>query len=257
MFRFKGRPLYLLDAEAGGGSGGDEGGEGDEGGKPAPKADAITQADLTRVGTQQKAEGRRAAEKAIADKLGVTVDEAVDLIAEAKAAKEANDTEADKARRKAEADSKTAADATAAAAQERHDARVERALIAAGVTAGLDDEAADKKLARLARLVDAEVGDDLDVIKANVADLKKDEPGLFAVADAGDGEDDDEEEEVDPITGKPKKTTAPNSDPKVKKGKNKKTEDAFARGAERAKSGAGDGSYPILGGTGGAAPVDA
>lgn len=164
------------DGQGGGdsGAGGGKGGEG-EGGQ------TFTQADLDRIATREKAQGRRAAEDDIAKDLGVSLDEAKRILAEARERDEKQKTEAQRAKEAADAEKAAAEAAKAEAARERHEARVERALVAAGVSD-------DKRLGRLARLIEVEVGAELDDVKAAVADLHKEMPELFGAANgAGAG----------------------------------------------------------------------
>lgn len=167
----------------------------------------FSQAELNRIAAREKDEGKRAAAAEIAKQLGCTVEEAVEFIKQAKAKEDAEKTEAQKAKEaadKAKADADTAA---AEAAQEKHMARIERSLLKAGVP--------DAKLDKVARMLDVEVGAEIDKIDEAAKDLKKEFPELFAGGKQG----------------------PPGSDPGGNGGKPnvKPNEDAFNRGAERAK----------------------
>lgn len=193
------------------------------GGAPAatPPADApktFTQDDLTRVATKEKQEGKAAAERELAEQLGVPLDQAKQIIADARAKDEATKTEAQKDRDAAAREKSEAEAEKAVAKQEVHDARLERAF----AKEGLDLDDSDEKVKRLVRLVSSEVGSSYEDILAEVKTLKTDFPALFG-------------EEVAPVKGgKPPK--APNGDPKGNPPKPTGGEDKFTAGAERAKS---------------------
>lgn len=213
-----------------GGSGSGGSGSGSGGGTPSP---TFTQADLDRVATQQKAEGKRAAEKAIADQFGVSIEEAQRIIASARENEEKEKSEAQRARDAAEAEKKAAADEKAAAAAEKHSIAVERALIRAGIALPEKDTEADALLSRMARLVDAEVGADSETIRKAVEAVKADFPEKFTKPEEG-------EEGGDGKGGKGGQGSgAPNSDPKGGPPKPKLDNDAMERGRERAKAAAG------------------
>lgn len=145
----------------------------------------FTQADLDRIGAREKAQGRKAAEQALSEQLGVPVTEAAQIIKAHRDRTEADKSEiqrAAEARQQAEQD---AATARAEAAQIRHTAAVERALLTAGVA--LPEDGADETLAGVAGLVAAEPGADAATINAAVATLKGRLPGLFGRAAAAGG----------------------------------------------------------------------
>jgi len=131
----------------------------------------FTQADLNRIAAREKDEGKRAAMAEVASKLGCTVEEAIELVKTARAKEDAEKSEAQKAKEAADRAAADAEKAKAEAAREKHLARVERALIKAGVD--------EKKLDKVARMLDAEVGAEMDAIEAATKDLKKDFPELF------------------------------------------------------------------------------
>lgn len=213
--------------DGGGGDGGGQGGDGDKGGKGSEKT--LTQSQVDDIVKGRVGETKRQTEEAIAKTLGVPIEEAKRIIEATRAAEDKEKSEATLAREKADREAKEADEAKAAAAKERHEAAVERALIKA-LPKDLDDDALDKKVARIGRLLDVEVGADADTIKKAVEALKKDEPLLFGVTEdaGGDG-------------GK-----APDSDPKGKPPKKKGSEDAFSRGQERAKAATGAADYALL-----------
>lgn len=232
----------------GGNSGGDGGGNsgggssGGDGGGAGGGERTLTQADVDRIVSQRVNETKTATERQVAESLGVSIDEAKRIIAEAKEQEDAQKTEAQRAREAADAEKAAAAEEKKTAASDRHAAKVERALLRAGVT-DEDDEKLDKRLTRLSRLIDVEVGADEAAIKAAVDALKVEEPALFGTP-AGEGGGDNGE----PKGVKPPK--APGSDPKGSPPPPKQSEDAFSRGAERAKGYASPRTYPILESTG-------
>ncbi len=195
----------------------------------------VPQSEVNRIIEARVGETKRATEEAIAKQLGVPVEEAKRMIEAAKAADDKDKSEAQLAREKAD---REAADSTAektAAAKERHEASVERALVRSikvptDVKPEDEDEWIDKKVARLVRLVDVEVGADAAAIKAAVDALRKDEPLLFGSAESDT----------------PGRSSAPNSDPKGSPPKKPQGEDAMTRGAERAKAAARPAGYKIL-----------
>lgn len=224
---------YLCSSDQGG-SGGDDGGNGgggdggggneggDGGGAPAK---TFTQADLDRAAGARAAEAKRKAEKDIADALGVSVEEAKQIIADRRTADDQDKSDAQKAkdaadRAKAEADT-----AKADAQRERMSARIERALMREKVR----DDRLDSSIKLLEVAPDAT---DEEVTAAVVA-FKESTPEFFGEADPDNG-------------GKGGGGNLPPGDPKGKPVP-KKSEDAYARGLERAKAKAGSGTYPALG----------
>lgn len=149
----------------------DDGGGGGDGGDP-PKT--FTQAELDKLAGRRAAEAKKAAAKEIADQLGVTVDQAKKIIADAQAADDAKKTDTDRALEAAKAAQAEAEQARADAARERFAAKVERRLTAAGVP-----EAA---LARAARLITVDPDADDDALAADIDALKADLPALFQPA---------------------------------------------------------------------------
>jgi hypothetical protein len=194
---------------------------------PAPTT-GITQEEVSRIAAREKDQGRRAAENAIAEKLGVSVEEAAEIVKAARAAADAERTEVERAKG-AEATAKAAAKAAEdALARTQHERKIELELIEQGVPV--------KAAAKVVALVDSEVGSDEAAVAASVAALKAEMPAVFTAA---------EEPELGP-DGKPvpAKPKPPASDPKGTPPKPTAGEDAFSRGAERAKShGGGRSAY--------------
>lgn len=146
------------------------------GAKPSENEDGkatFTQADLNRIAAKEKAEGKAAAERAFAEQLGMSLDDAKAVLKARADAEEKTKSEAQKDREAAQKEKDAAAADRLSAKQEVHDARIERAL----AKAGAPDE--DAKMARLKRLVAAEVGSSYEDILADVEAVKGDFPGLF------------------------------------------------------------------------------
>lgn len=167
--------------------GGDEGeddntgegeGEGGTGNGDQPKT--FTQAELDRTAGRARTEARKAAENALAEQLGVSVDEAKTIIANAKAIEDGKKSDADKALDAARTAQAAADAARAEAAAERLAAKVERKLTAAGVP--------ESALTRAVRTLALDPDADDDAITAEIEALQADVPALFATSDdTGDG----------------------------------------------------------------------
>lgn len=202
---------------AGSGAGAGDGTQGAAGGDPKPATEqTITQSEMQRIAAREKDQGKRAALEEAAKVLGVTnLDEAKVILDEHRKAQDQQKTEAQRAREAADAEKAEAEKAKGGAALERHTAAVERQLIRA-LPAGLDDAALDKRVTKIAKLIEVEVGADADTIKSAIAELKKDMPEVFGAPTGKGG-------------------GAPNSDPAGSPPKPRQDSDAFARGAARAK----------------------
>lgn len=217
-----------------GGSGG-AGGSGDGGGTGGgTKEQTFTQADLTRVGTREKQEGHKAGRSQALKDLGVeNEEEAKELLAEAKAAREAKKSQADKDAEKARNEAAQATREKEEAAREKLNTRIERQLMLHGLSLDKDPDKADKQLARASRLLDLDTTADVDAIKQAVKDLKDEMPSLFAETD--DDEEDDEDE--DPKTRRTQNRNGSGNDPgrppKTKKQQGTSQERANARLRER------------------------
>jgi len=162
--------------------------EDDEGEEEAPKSKkevVMSQRRFSAVMTREKDEGRRAAKRDLLGELGVEdVDELKDIVKAAQDAadKDTNDTarlqrEADQARRVAEA-------AKAEAKQARFEAKLDRRLMAADVPA--------KRVDKVRRLLDVEVGAEDDEVADAIEDLKEEFPDLFRVTAPDTSEDEEE-----------------------------------------------------------------
>jgi hypothetical protein len=204
-----------------GGDGGAGGGE--PNGGEGEKGKTFTQEQLNKFLAKEKQQGKAAgkaeAEQALADTLGVSIEEAKAIIAKNKEAEDSKKSEADKDREKA---AKVLADAEKAKADaqvETHAARIERALAASGFVTDDTDEG-KKKSSRVQRLVTAEVGASYDDVLADVQSVKSDFPELFGSKTEGDD-------------GKKAKGKLPNSDPAGKPKAPNGGEDKFAAGQKR------------------------
>lgn len=183
---------------------------------PKPDDDSakkFTQADLNKIGTKQKAEGRAAAEKAVIELLGCTPAEAAEIVKKHREAEDATKSEAEKELAKAATERKAAEDAKREAAAEVHEARIERALAAAGFAGD------EKKLARVRKMITVEVGTDYADVLADVQEAKKEFPEIFTSSTPKDD-------------GK-KPGKLPNSDPSGRPAKPNGGEDKYDAGAKR------------------------
>jgi hypothetical protein len=192
------------------------------GGAPAqaatPAIVSLPQEEFDRLVGQRVAEAKRAATKGFLSDLGVnSADEAKTLIAAQKAADDANRTEVERAIARANEEKVAAERERASIATERHSLNVERALMAAG---------AQGDPAKVARLLEVEVGADQAGIQAAIDAAKTDFPSLFGAATAT------------PAPSEPTGGGAPS--------RPSSSPDALTRGAERAKrhEAAGKYSYP-------------
>lgn len=153
-------------------------------GAAAPKS--FTQEEVNALLAREKSQGERAGQTAATEALtakleaaGFTdVDAAITAAAAQKAADEAAKTEAERARDEA---ARLIAEATATkaeAAQDRHAARIERALAKSNAV----------DVAITARVLDVEVGADDAAVTAAVEALKTKVPGLFTTSGPGAGD---------------------------------------------------------------------
>lgn len=211
-------PLLSGEGEGGGGGGqgtesGGQGGEagktGDEG-KGAEKT--LTQSEVNAIAAREKAEGKRAAERELAESLGVSIEDAKQIIQKHNADADAKKSEAEKAAEAATKEKQAAESEKDVAKREVHVTRLERAFLKEGVDLGEDD-----KSKRLLRMVNVEPGASYEDVLKDVQQIKKDFPELF-------GEKQQKQQRQ-----------APGGDPKGTPRTPAGGEDAYARGAERAK----------------------
>lgn len=191
-------------------------------GAPAPEATSpekkYTDADLDRLQAKRAKEATRKALQDVADQLGVSVDEAKKIIEEKRQADEAAKSEIDRAREEAETAKRERDEARAEAAREAFEKRVYRKLSAAGVGAGMEDEAAEKRIAMARRLLDvATDATDEDIVE-KITEIKADVPGLFTAKTEG---------------GQPAPSGVTNGRPPAS---GQTTQSAMERGRERARA---------------------
>jgi hypothetical protein len=204
--------------EGGGGSGGGDDGDDDD---PKPKGKGA-------VNVEDVVKGRlRQQEQALLKKLGVdSIDAAQAALKKAREAEDALLSETERLKKEADEAKAQSDKDKAEAAVERHNARVERALLKELAKLELDDEVEAKRLARLTRLIDLEVGAEATEVAEAVKTLKDEWPELFG-ASMGSAEED---------KGKGKNGKGKESDPKGgPKGKGQPSKTAMEAGAERAR----------------------
>lgn len=159
---------------AGGGDPGAGGGDDKGSSKGVDDEVKFTQKDLNRIGTKEKADGKAAALREVAEQLGCTVEEAKAALAKAREAEDATKSEAQRDREKAQQELAAAEKAKAEAAAEKHSALIERALAKLGFTGKDEDQA------RILRMVTVEVGATYEDILKDVTEVKASlNPELF------------------------------------------------------------------------------
>jgi DNA-binding transcriptional MerR regulator len=178
-----------------------------------PKLDdkVLGQEAVNRIAATEHKRGAEEARRKIAEELGISLDDAKELIKKSRDHEDAQKSEAQRDKEAAARERTEAATQKAEAARELHFAKVERRLIAAGTPA--DDDTIDA--AR--RLLDVEVGADQASIDADIERVKKRFPLFFEASDKPGPIDSG-------IRGNP---------PRPKAGGGA---DAFERGAARAKA---------------------
>ncbi len=190
------------------GQGGDDGGQGGSGG--------ASDADLARVSKREKAAGRRQAERDIAEKLGMTPDEAAAKLKAIADSEAAALTEVERREREATEREARAVAREAEALRRERDATIRSVLAGAGVT----DADVQADLALLARIPEDTSSDDLeDVVTERVEALKERYPEKFKP-----GSNDGGGRGPSHLGGNEQRREPP------------KGADALARGAERAKA---------------------
>lgn len=152
--------------------------------------DDVTAA-ATRAAREAERKTRQRVEADLAEQLGCTVDEAKAKLAAAEKAEHDKKSAADQALEAANT-AKAEADADKAAAAKEHlVAKVERRLAAAGVGAGIEDDADGKKAAaalqRAVRMLDLKPDADDAAITSEIDALRDEVPALFTTS-TGSGE---------------------------------------------------------------------
>lgn len=185
------------------------------------------QAEMTRIATREKAEGKRAAEREIAEQLGVSVEEAKQLIADRKAAEDAKKDELAKA-----TEAKAAADAKAADAERQlTEARLTQRIYDALEDAGCADR---KARTMLRRTIEAKPDATDEELAAIVEDeVKKAFPASFAAPETAEEKAAREKREADEARRHPK---PPAGDPQGSKpDQNRKGDDTLAAATQAAR----------------------
>lgn len=152
---------------------------------PTEPPKTFTQEDMDKHAIRRASEAKRTAVKELADKLGMSVDEAASRLAKLAEQEEAEKTEVQRAQEAAAAAEARAQAAEQLAATESFEKRVYRKLSAAGVGAGMEDEAAEKQIARARRLLDVTHEATDEEIAGQIAEIKADVPGLFTAKTEG------------------------------------------------------------------------
>lgn len=187
---------------------------------PPKDEKTLPQSQVNEIVALRTKEAKESALKALADELGVTIDEAKSIVKERKDADARNQTELEKANNAKTQAEKDRDDRVSESQQELHEERSDRALVAAGVP----DE--DEKLARLRGMLTVKVGATKDEIKKDVEKLKADFPALFTTGP----------------TPPPRRVS---TDPPGGQRQSKVADSAYERGQERAKGQySGDGGVP-------------
>jgi hypothetical protein len=180
----------------------------------------LSQSEVNRIAAREKDEGKAAALKEVQEALGVDLDTAKQILKDHNERNESQKSEAEKARAAADKEKAEAEKQKSDAAREVHEARVDRAFVANGVT----DEA---KIAKFGKLLEVETGASAEDIKAAVEKLKTDMPELFS------------------STTPPKTPPAPSGDPKGGPPPAKVNEDAYEKGLRLARERGNQGNpYP-------------
>lgn len=153
---------------------------------PVPAADdkKFSQEDMNATVARETEKAKQAALEQVAKDLGVTLDEAKQIIADRKAADDQNKTEAQRAADAWKTAQSGAEEIKRAAEQEKHDAKVEREL----QRAGFDITNATMLPAAMAAVAPhVQVGADDAAVKTAVEKVKTDAPQLFVGADGKPG----------------------------------------------------------------------
>jgi hypothetical protein len=184
-------------------------------GEPAAAERTLTQTQVNQIVADARSKTKTKAEQDLAAALGVSLEQAKQIIKEHQDRDAATKTEAER-EREAATKAKTEAEAEkAAAARERWELRVDSALLRAGAP----NE--DAKLTRLRGMVTVGTDADPEAIKTDVDSLKTEFPALFQT-------------EATPAA-KPGRA-APSADPHRTPAGKTQDKTAYQRGLERAKS---------------------
>lgn len=154
---------------------------------PKPDGKTFTDEQLDRIIGKRVKEAektaKQATETAIAEQLGVSIEEAKKIIEASREADEAKKSEIDKLKEQNESIKKDGETKVSEVQREHHIDRVKLNLIRAGVALPEDTaespDASDKALDRVVGLVSVSVGASVEEIKDNIAELKTEFASLF------------------------------------------------------------------------------
>ena len=180
-----------------------------------PPARTFTQDEVNAVAAREAAEAKRQATKEVADRLGVSVEDAERIIKEHQDRESAALTEAERREREAEARERAAAEREAAAVRRERDARVRAALLSGDKPCR--PERVDMAVPAIT------IADDADdtALSAAVDEYREKVPEFFTQVSQ-------QQQQTPPGT--------PSSTPGTPPPTQQQNEDAYARGAERAKA---------------------
>lgn len=173
---------------------------------------SLTQEELNRRFTSERARARREGEKQIAEQLGVSIEDAKKIIEKQRQTEDAIKSEAQRDREEAQREKAEADRARAEAAADRRAAKIERKLGIAGIS--------EEDLGVVSRMVVVEEDADDEAIQAAIDDLKNRPTlaGLFKQQGANGGAG-----------------AAPSSNPGGGTPRPGQTDDAFSRGFEKGR----------------------
>lgn len=163
----------------------DDGDDGDDGGSTDDAALKRQQ----RIMAKEKGQGKRQGQREVLEALGFeSLDDAKKFADELKSAQDSKLDETARLTKERDDAKAEAARVRQEVARDRHNLTIEKALLKDGVD--------PKMTAKVARLLDIEVGSDEEEITAAIAELAEDMPQLFA--EPGGNEEDDDEDGEEP-----------------------------------------------------------
>lgn len=186
---------------------------------PAPAAKTFTQDEVNALDASTREQARRQATREITERLGCTVEEAEQMLKDARDADTARLSEVERKEKEAENAKQKAEEDSAKAQKVLRDSKIRDELLDAGVKR--------ERLAVAARSVDVPEGADDSGIKAAVATYKGEVPEFF---DASTDPPTDPPKPGDPPVPSPPSSPAPRTRPT-----GKPDESSYDRGVERAK----------------------
>jgi hypothetical protein len=153
-----------------------------------PEGKTFTDEQLDRIigkrAKEAEKNAKQATEAAIAEQLGVSIEEAKKIIDASREADEAKKSEIDKLKKQNESIKKASETKVSEVQRDHHIDRVKLQLIRAGVALPEDTaenpDSSNKALDRVVGLVSVPVGASVDEIKDNIAELKTEFASLFA-----------------------------------------------------------------------------